>query len=109
MQTRDETIAGGLLDLGVDDHLLVEHDPAVSPHADHVARSSRFVAEVPAVAEELVVGDGFERLLGQWLTSANAKKSQPGECESFGYNGGSAYSNIAGCDGTAEGFGFSCF
>jgi hypothetical protein len=109
MQTRDEAVAGGLLDLGVEDHFVVQRDSAVGPPAHDVAGSSRVVAEVATVAQQVVVRDGLEQLLWRWLTSANAKKRQTGECESFGSNGGSAYSNTAGCDGTAEGFRFSCF
>jgi hypothetical protein len=51
----------GPLDLGVEDHFVVQHDPAVGPHADYISRPAWIEAEVVAVAQ-LVVGDGFERL-----------------------------------------------
>jgi hypothetical protein len=51
---------------------VVQHDPAVSPHADHVAGPSRVVAEVLAVAEQLVVRDGFIWSLGEAVLFFNA-------------------------------------
>lgn len=87
---------------------MVQLNPDVGPHARHAPMASRVVAKVLTVAEQLVVGDRFERLFGQSLTIASATKSQPGGWESFGYDGGSAYFNTDGCDGTAEGFKFSC-